>query len=113
MKAIINLLISLLITILFASCDKTSDDKKSIVTCYDETKGSDPWIKGDNDSILIFNVKQYLIADTIAVNEVSISNDGTFETCKAAYCKTGRRIKVIINSNDLEKIQKLRFYECN
>jgi hypothetical protein len=103
----IVLLLSLLCVV---SCNK-SNENKSIMTCYDETKASDPWTKSENDTELIANVKKYL-SDSILVFEISISSDGTFETCKAASCKTGRRIRAKISSNDLSKITKLRFYEC-
>lgn len=115
MKTIKNFTIPLFVILTAFSCEKSKDDNKQVIkvtTCYDETKSSDPWSKGENDTVLASNVKSYLLADTISVFEVIISNDGTFETCKAAYCKTGRRIKATINSSDLNKIQKLKFYEC-
>lgn len=115
MITIKNLCVPLFVFLTAFSCDKSKDDDKDVVKvtmCYEETKSSDPWSKGENDTELITNVKNYLLSDTIAVIEISISNDGTFETCKAAYCKTGRKIKALINSNDLDKIKKINFYEC-
>ncbi len=115
MKAIINLLILLFVLNLSNSCNKINDESNEvikIVTCYDETKGSDPWIITENDSILISNVKNYLLTNKISAYDIELTNDGTFETCKATYCKTGRRFKVTVDKKDLNKIQNLRFYEC-
>lgn len=104
------LVFSLLINL---SCGKEQElDITKIVTCYDETKGSDPWGIENNDSLLILKAKDYLIKDSIHVFDLEISYEGNFEACKASYCKTGRQIKATIDLNDFEKIQKLKFYEC-
>lgn len=95
----------------FISCEKNKDEDKTIITCYEETKASDPWTKSENDYELIINIKNFL-SDSVKVYDVFITDDGTLETCKAAYCKTGRRIKAKIKSDDLSKIEKLKFYEC-
>ena len=107
----IKIIFFLLFAILTAfSCEKSKNEQTT--TCYDETKGSDPWAYAENDSVLITNVRNYLNSHSIVTNSITISNDGTYEACKATSCKTGRKIKTVIDNPYLDKIKNLRFYEC-
>jgi|GEM_PF-6044759 len=120
MKTILNLcFIFLAISISFSCKNENSEVKqppilsKIITACYDETWSADPWYKPNvNDSTLISNITNFLATDSIPVCEVTISLDGQRDACKSGFCKTGRRIKAIIDRSDLVKIQKIRFYEC-
>ena len=118
MKTIIDCTILLFVILIAFSCNKSKNDKKDnnvitkITTCYNQTGCADPWDKGINDSALVSNVKSFLLSDSINVIDVAISNDGIYEGCKACTCTTGKRIKAVIYNNDLNKIERLRFYKC-
>ncbi len=114
MKTIQKILFLCVVIIFTAfSCEKENDDPDAILTCYDETECNNPWHRTPYDTKTISNVKDYLSSRDIDVLDIQISNDGVYESCRACFCKTGRRIKVKIKSWDLEKIKEENFYECN
>jgi len=126
MKSIFKIALPLFIILTAFSCLDNNEVKKEIekesatlTVCYDETKSADPWFSFSDpnwlklkDSTLISNAKNYLLADTITVHDITVNNDGQFDPCLASICTTGRRVKVLIDRTDLIKIQKIKFYEC-
>jgi len=119
MKSIFKIALPLFIILTAFSCVDNNEIKKEIekesakvTACYDETALADPWFKPKvNDSILISNITKFLVNDSLTVYKIAISLDGQREACKAGFCKTGRRIKALIDRTDLIKIQKIGFYE--
>ena len=112
MKTIQKILLLCVVIILTAlSCEKENDDSDAILTCYDETECNNPWDRTPEDAETISNVKEYLRSKNINVLDIQITKDGINDFCRACWCRTGRRIKVKIKSEDLEKIEEEKFYE--
>jgi len=126
MKSIFKIALPLFVFLTTFSCVDNNEVKKEIekesatlTVCYDETKCADPWSGPKNqfwpelkDSTLMSYAKNYLLADTITIYNITVNHDGQFDPCKASFCTTGRKVKVLIDRTDLIKIQKIKFYEC-
>lgn len=99
--------ISILILIPCWSCEKKGD---LIVLHFNETKCANPWIVSTNDTDYVDKVKSFLEEKNIVIKDISITNDGLFDPCKACFCPTGRKINIQISDKDKNLALEVGFY---
>lgn len=101
------LCISILFIIPNLSCEKRGD---LINLHFNETKCANPWSVSTNDTDYVNEVKSFLEEKNIVIKDISISNDGSFDPCKACFCPSGRKINIQINENDKTLALEIGFY---
>lgn len=90
-----------------SSCKKEKNEEDYY---WLQTKCSDPWKTGENDSDnkVKTSVINFLENEDIKVFDISINHDQTtFQYCEACDCTNGTRI--IVNVDNEEKIKALGF----
>lgn len=106
-----HLSLLLLFFLLFQSCHEESH-LNGEEFYWDQTACSDPWNTGANspENETIQAVKDYLKDKGVkGIREVSITNDGIEQDCKACFCTTGNRINVAVNIGQKSKMEELGF----
>mgnify|MGYP000882269135 CR=1 FL=1 len=88
--------------------------KDEIWMVYDETKCDNPWnfnwFTKPTEAQIIGAIKGNLEGNEINVKDIRSSIIPDFISCDACNCPNGRKIFVLVNKIDLEKLQKLKFY---
>lgn len=101
---------SFLITLLlFTSCGKDVNNRQYY---WEQTKCSDPWGTGENDSNLDTTnaIKDFLNDNSINTLSIDFDNNSTLDVgCEACGCGTGQRILISVSELDEEKIENLGF----
>lgn len=94
----------------FSSCDKIND---TTWVYYEETGCADPWGTTENTSETDKNkaVKAYFKDKGSKIYKIEITDEGTFEACKACHCKTGKLIKCKIKDEDVDIFLNEGFYQ--
>lgn len=82
---------------------------------FAETACANPWMQRGtvmevprNDTKII---SDWLLENDITPLKITISSNGDKITCYACHCPSGRTVKVLFNTADLEKAKALGFYK--
>jgi hypothetical protein len=81
---------------------------------FAETQCANPWARmttqvvpqSDTESI-----KNWLSENNITALKIEITVKKDIVTCEACHCPSGRTVKVLFNTADLEKAKSLGFYK--
>jgi hypothetical protein len=100
MRKVLVLLLVIIASIV--GCRKNSAiGKNQFVTLkYNQTYCSDPWPTGSNDSLTLKNVSNYLNAQGLYNQSLSIKQEATPQVCSACNCKSGKIIYVSTLDSD-------------
>lgn len=95
------------------SCDQDIDKNEAQIDFYwDQTKCSDPWGTGENDSNLETEaaLMGYLKNEGIGVIDIEFNNNSELDPgCESCGCGTGQRIIISVNEEDESKMVELKF----
>jgi len=109
-----RLLITLLLLITYGcnNEDDSNGDEKMLL--WNQTKCSDPWNTGANDSNeeTEIAVIAYLESRKVTVLNLAFDTNSPLDTaCEACTCGTGQRIIVDVKNLDVSKMEELGFYQ--
>lgn len=103
------LVLSLIAILIFTSCGKDEDGRQYY---WEQTKCSDPWGTGENDSNLDTTnaLKDFLKDNSINILSINFDNNSTLDVrCESCGCGTGQRMLISVPELDEEKIENLGF----
>ncbi|SIO15444.1 hypothetical protein [Chitinophaga niabensis] len=82
---------------------------------FTETVCANPWMQRVNILEVPRNdakiINDWLVANNITPLKITISVSNGGPTCYACHCPSGRIVKVLFNTADLEKAKALGFYK--
>ncbi len=110
------------ITLIFGcftiSCKKGDDpdkkDQNEYLYFWDQTKCSDPWGTGENNSNeeTSLAVTDFLESEGITVIEVRFDVNSTLDTyCESCGCGTGQRVIVSVAEEDQNRMNRYNFHQ--
>ena len=93
-----------------SDCTQCNNSCNRICMIYEQTGCSDPWKydlnNDDNQKNILISYFNNL---NISLHKVELDNEGSIDHCRACFCRTGKRFKVLVDKTHLAVMIEHKF----